>query len=159
VRPMAIVALGLLGLLIGAGIALYRERRRDSGLSDTEREGYQQQVAMVCATYEGMLARQEVRHRAELEVAHEELHKALDRVQAPEWAVQDSQAERAIRNGNVDPGITGAVQELPLSKEMLERQEQLEVELERKLRERGVDPSELRSASAGFREVDQLDGS
>lgn len=156
-RPMAIVALALLGLLIALGLAYWRERRRDVGLSDAERASAVKAQTMVVAVYEGILARQEVRHRAELEVAHEELHKALDRVQAPEWAVQDSQAERAVKQGNVDPGVTGAVVELPMSDAMRERQEQIEVELERKLMERGVEPSELRSASAGFRDVDQPD--
>lgn len=156
-RPMAIVALALLGLLIALGLAYWRERRRDVGLSDAERASAVKAQTMVVAVYEGILARQEVRHRAELEVAHEELHKALDRVQAPEWAVQDSQAERAVKAGNVDPGVTGAVVELPMSDAMRERQEQIEVELERKLMERGVEPSELRSASAGFRDVDQPD--
>lgn len=156
-RPMAIVALALLGLLIALGLAYWRERRRDVGLSDAERASAVKAQTMVVAVYEGILARQEVRHRAELEVAHEELHKALDRVQAPEWAVQDSQAERAVKAGNVDPGVTGAVVELPMSDAMRERQEQIEVELERKLMERGVEPSELKSASAGFRDVDQPD--
>ena len=142
-RPMAWVAVALAAVVVLLVVALVRERRR--GARD---------VAEWIVHYQGVLERVREIYLAEIDRAHEEMHKALDRLQAPEWAVQDSQSERAIKQGAIDPGITGPTAELPLSGEMRERQEQLEAELARKLAERGVDPSELQSASAEYRGVE-----
>lgn len=147
-RPMAWVAIVLAVVVIVAVVALVRDRRRRAEEMNAALASMEVQVQAIIGIF-----------RSELDFYREELHLAFDRVQAPEWAVQGSQSERALKTGPVDPGITGAVQELGLSEEMRQRQAAIEEELSEKLMKRGVDPSELQSASAEYRGVDGPDGS
>jgi hypothetical protein len=147
-RPMAWVAIALALVVVVAVVALVRDRRRRAEEMRAALDSMQVQVQAIIRIFQG-----------ELDFYREELHLAFDRVQQPEWAVQQSQSERAMKTGPVDPGISGPIQELGMSAEMRQRQMAIEEELAEKLAQRGVDPSELQSASAEYRGVDGPDGS
>lgn len=127
-RPMAILALVLAGLLVAVVVVLVLEIRRR--WTDAAREA---------ARWAEVVEVQALVHREVEELLREELAQALDRVQAPQAAVAFSQSERAVRAAPVEGATTMEGEELSLGDLERATAQLLAEEAEK----RGIDPSEL----------------
>jgi hypothetical protein len=146
-RPMAIVAIGELVLLAVVVLAYLRMRHNLSYRIDSA-------VKIAATRAQAELERERRRFDEDRRFLKDELAKALDRVQAPQYAVEDSIASRVQRTPRPrvhEPSL--GEQEQARERELAmrgltEEQRAIEQELQRKLEERGIDPSEL-SQEAG----------